>query len=147
MPNQVERANPYNRRGGRSGPMGDMNVTPFIDVLLVLIIMLIMVVPVATHETEVDLPGAPAGVANSDQNTVYINADDELFWNGERVDRSQLRANIKAASLLDEEPILRFEPAGLASYDQASRTIALIKDSGAERFAFVGNARHKDSGR
>ena len=147
MPNQVERANPYNRRGGRSGPMGDMNVTPFIDVLLVLIIMLIMVVPVGTHETEVDLPGGSTGVANSDQNTLYINANDELFWNGIRVDRSQLRANIKAASLLDEEPILRFEPAALASYDQASRTIALIKDSGAERFAFIGNAQHKDFGR
>ncbi len=119
MPNQVERANPNNRRGGRTGPMGDMNVTPFIDVLLVLIIMLIMIVPVATHETEVDLPGGPAGTANSDQNTVFISANDELYWNGERVDHTQLRANIKAASLLKEEPLLRFEPAAMASYDQA----------------------------
>ena len=144
MPNQVDRANPYNRRGGRTGPMGDMNVTPFIDVLLVLIIMLIMTIPVATHETEIDLPGGPAGNASSDENTVFISADDNLFWNGVQVDREQLRANITAASALEEEPLLRFEPAALASYDQASRTIALIKDAGAEKFAFIGNAQHKD---
>lgn len=42
---------------------------------------------------------------------------------------------------------LRFEPSPLASYDRSARTIALIKDSGAEGFAFIGNAQHKDFGR
>jgi biopolymer transport protein ExbD len=37
-------------------PMGEMNTTPLIDVMLVLLIMFIMVIPAATHSVELDLP-------------------------------------------------------------------------------------------
>ncbi len=144
MPNTVTRPNIFASRR----PMGDMNVTPFIDVLLVLIIMLIMVVPVATHNTEVDLPGPEfEGVANPVANTVFIDSNDRLFWNGAPVTNRQLRANIAAASAMEDEPLLRFEPAAFASYDRSAKTIALIKDAGATKFAFIGNGRHKDFGR
>ncbi|MCH2488345.1 MAG: biopolymer transporter ExbD, partial [Erythrobacter sp.] len=39
-------------------PMGEMNTTPLIDVMLVLLIMFIMVIPAATHSVAVDLPTA-----------------------------------------------------------------------------------------
>ena len=42
---------------------------------------------------------------------------------------------------------LRFEPDPQASYDRSARTIALIKDAGATKFAFVGNAQHREFGR
>ena len=139
MPITVRRPDGFTRRK----PMGDMNVTPFIDVLLVLIIMLIMVVPIATHNTEVDLPGPGLkGSANPISNTVYIDSSDRLFWNGEAVTRDQLRANIAAANSMEDEPVLRFEPAALASYDRSAKTIALIKDAGAKKFAFIGNEKY-----
>lgn len=140
MPNTIRRPNLFASRR----PMGEMNVTPFIDVLLVLLIMLIMAVPVATHKTEVDLPSGPTGVADPVSNTVYIDNQDQLFWNGAIVSPEQLRANIEAANTLAEQPLLRFEPAALASYDRSARTIALIKDAGAEKFAFIGNHQHRD---
>ena len=37
-------------------PMGEMNTTPLIDVLLVLLIMFIITIPVATHSVNIDLP-------------------------------------------------------------------------------------------
>ena len=140
MPNTVRRPNLFASRR----PMSEMNVTPFIDVLLVLIIMLIMVVPIATHKTEVDLPSGLTGSADPFSNTVYIDSQDQLYWNGAIVTREQLRANIETANAMAEQPLLRFEPAALASYDRSARTIALIKDTGAEKFAFVGNHKHKD---
>ncbi|MEL6529091.1 MAG: biopolymer transporter ExbD [Pseudomonadota bacterium] len=127
---------------------GDMNVTPFIDVLLVLLIMLVLAIPVQTNQTTVDLPTKPAKapLAIAEQNTVFITARDELLWNGSPVTSDQLRLQVAAASAMEEQPLLRFEPAALASYDKSARTIALIKEEGAEGFAFVGNARHKDFG-
>jgi len=47
---------------------------------------------------------------------------------------------------MENQPTLRFEPAALASYDTSAKTITLIKEEGAEAFAFVGNSRHKDFG-
>ncbi|MEL6877008.1 MAG: biopolymer transporter ExbD [Pseudomonadota bacterium] len=146
MPQTVRRPDMY---ASRKRAMGEMNVTPFIDVLLVLLIMLMLAVPMAKHSTVVDLPGPPGelGIANTDFNSVFIDDADQLFWNGAPVSREQLRANLRAASAMPEDPTLRFEPAALASYDTSAKTIALIKDSGAEKFAFVGNHEHGSFGR
>ncbi|QUL39491.1 biopolymer transporter ExbD [Erythrobacter sp. JK5] len=126
-----------------------MNVTPFIDVLLVLLIMLIMAIPIRVHETSVDLPSARCTtcVLDPEQNTVFITAQDDILWNGTSVTREQLRAQVAAASTMAEQPLLRFEPDALASYDLSARTIALIREEGAASFAFVGNARHREFGR
>ena len=142
MPRKITRANMYAPKQSRA--MGNMNVTPFIDVLLVLLIMLIMAVPIKVHETTIDLPGEPITppLAILEQNTVGITAQDQLLWNGDRVTREQLRMQVAAASARPDEPLLRFEPDALASYDASARTIVLIKEAGATRFAFVGNHRY-----
>ncbi len=143
-----ESYDPRGRHRRSHGAMDQMNVTPFIDVLLVLLIMLILAIPVQTHQTIVDLPGEPqiAPLPVAEQNTVYITADDSLLWNGSAVTADELRLQVAAASAMDNQPLLRFEPAALASYDTSARTIALIREEGATSFAFVGNARHKDFG-
>lgn len=150
LPNRRSRfSQSYDPRGRhkRAGKaMGEMNVTPFIDVLLVLLIMLIMAVPIQVHETRVDLPsdeGCKGCPINLDENVVAITAQDQLLWNGAPVSREELSARVTAASALPEEPLLRFEPDALASYDRSAKTIALIKDAGAMRFAFVGNERYR----
>ena len=142
MPRKITRANMYAPKQSRA--MGNMNVTPFIDVLLVLLIMLIMAVPIKVHETTIDLPGEPITppFAILEQNTVGITAQDQLLWNGDRVTREQLRMQVAAASARPDEPLLRFEPDALASYDASARAIVLIKEAGATRFAFVGNHRY-----
>lgn len=140
---------PRARRKRQGSPMGGMNVTPFIDVLLVLLIMIIMAVPIKVDQTTIELPGKPpieATLPILAENTVFISQADQLFWNGQAVTREQLSTQVTAASAREDEPLLRFEPDALASYETSARTIVLIKEAGAERFAFVGNARHKDFG-
>ena len=145
MPHAVTRKNLY---APRPRAMGDMNVTPFIDVLLVLLIMLIIAMPAPVHITPVDLPSERAKpvLPILAENAITIDAADRLFWNGAPVSPDTLRTQVAAASALDEEPLLRFAPQPQASYDTAARTIALIKEEGATRFAFVGNEQHRDFG-
>ena len=127
-----------------SRPMSEMNVTPFIDVLLVLIIMLIMVIPIATHSLDVPLPTGKGIYEVRATNTVSIDAQDKLYWNGNELDRQRLLNQLATSVETIDKPLLRFEPAPNASYDVSAKTIALIKDSGTENFAFVGNHLHKD---
>lgn len=141
MPHIVTRPNLYARRL----PIAEMNVTPFIDVLLVLLIMLILAIPMPANVTPVDLPSQPvAPLPVRDQNTITIDAADRLAWNGFTVTAEELRAQVAAASALKQQPLLRFEPDALASYDTAARTIALIREEGAESFSFVGNDRYRN---
>jgi biopolymer transport protein ExbD len=143
MPTTVTRPNLYARR---PAPIAAMNVTPFIDVLLVLLIMLILAIPMPVHVTPVDLPTDRVRPALPvlEQNTIAIDSDDRLSWNGTAVTTAELRAQVAAASALASKPLLRFAPDGRASYDTAARTIALMKDEGAESFAFIGNDRHRN---
>ncbi|WP_337661237.1 ExbD/TolR family protein [Erythrobacter sp. Alg231-14] len=143
MPRTVTRPNKYGPQ--HSGPQPGMNVTPFIDVLLVLLVMMILAIPIQTHQTTVDLPDGTQRSIHPvlAENTVFIDASDQIFWNGSSVTNDQLRAQITAASAMEEEPLLRFEPAGLASYNASAQAITLIKESGATRFAFVGNERYR----
>ncbi len=144
MPRTVTRPNMYAPKD--TGAKGEMNVTPFIDVLLVLLVMLIMAVPIKVHQTTIDLPQRPIepGLPILAENTVYIDQDDQLFWNGAVLNPEQLRAQVRAASAMEDQPLLRFEPAALASYNASAQTITLIKDSGAERFAFVGGYKYRE---
>jgi biopolymer transport protein ExbD len=141
MPHIVTRPNLYARRL----PIAEMNVTPFIDVLLVLLIMLILAIPMPANVTPVDLPSQPvAPLPVRDQNTITIDAADRLAWNDFTVTAEELRAQVAAASALEQQPLLRFAPDALASYDTAARTIALIREEGAESFSFVGNDRYRN---
>jgi len=146
MPRKITRPNMYGPMKAR--PMSGMNVTPFIDVLLVLLVMIILAVPIKVHQTTVDLPTPPdentAPLPILGENTVVITAQDQLLWNGQAVTGDQLSAQVTAASAMEDEPLLRFEPEALASYDTSARAILTIKDAGAERFAFVGNDRYRE---
>ena len=53
-------------RGARHRPMGEINVTPFVDVMLVLLIVFMVTAPLLTVGVEVDLPKTEAGQINAD---------------------------------------------------------------------------------
>jgi biopolymer transport protein ExbD len=129
----------------RTQPMSAMNVTPFIDVLLVLLIMLILAIPIAANVTPVDLPtdGTPKHPV-LETNVLTIDASDRLAWNSIPVTTAELRELIATASNLPVQPVLRFEPDAQASYDKAARTLALIREEGAQSFIFAGNEKYRD---
>jgi len=129
----------------RPQPLSAMNVTPFIDVLLVLLIMLILAIPMAANITPVDLPrdGVPKHPVLA-SNVLTIDAADRTLWNGHVVTTSELRAELAAAGELPVQPVLRFEPEAQASYDKSARTLALIREVGADSFIFSGNEKYRD---
>lgn len=99
-------------------PIGEINTTPLIDVLLVLIVMLIIVIPVATHSLEVPLPNGEGRFEIRDENTVHIDARDRLFWNGQPLDRQELLNQLASAAKRHDPPTIRFDPDSNASYDR-----------------------------
>ena len=53
-------------------PMGDLNTTPLIDVMLVLLVMFIVTIPLQTHAVKVDLP--PPAFDETPQPDPLVNA-------------------------------------------------------------------------
>ena len=72
------------RKGGRGrrgvpryGAMADINMTPFIDVMLVLLIIFMVAAPLLTNGVTVDLPKSSAGALNIEQKPVSISIDEK----------------------------------------------------------------------
>lgn len=135
---------PYTTAPSHDGPMKDLNITPFIDVLLVLLVLLIMTVPIMTNVTEVELPNGDGGLEPDPViNVVGLTAGDQMLWNGQPVDKPTLESSIARALALPTEPVLRFSPDPAASYNASAKTILVIKDSGSKKFAFDRLHEHR----
>ncbi len=63
--------------GGRSRPMSEINVTPFVDVMLVLLIIFMVTAPLLTVGVEVDLPETTANPITSDIEPLAVSIDGE----------------------------------------------------------------------
>ena len=128
-----------------SRPLGEMNTTPLIDVMLVLLIMFVITIPVATHSVDVDLPSECDTCPDVDllKNKLVVDVDDRLLWNGAFVSERQLGALLIESRDMPTEPELQFEPAARASYQASARALRLIEASGVTRFGFVGNERYR----
>ena len=126
-------------------PMGEMNTTPLIDVLLVLLIMLIVTIPAATHAVKFELP-APTTIVkpNPTSNLVVIKADGSLRWNGQAVDRNGLRQLLAMTSQMDPAPELHLRPDPDARHGDVDRLLVLIKQEQVRRFGFVGNEQYRN---
>ena len=75
--------NASGRRGGRGGsrrtPMAEINVTPFVDVMLVLLIIFMVTAPMLASGVPVDLPDSRANALDQEPDQVTIAIDREGF--------------------------------------------------------------------
>ena len=126
-------------------PMMEMNTTPLIDVMLVLLIMLIMTLPPVTNSVNIDLPTPSPATQNiqTDKNKITLTYQDQILWNGQVINDSQLVGNLQATLALPVEPELQFEPEPEASYNLSAQVLNIIKASGVTKFGFVGNEKYR----
>ena len=123
--------------------MLDVNVTPLIDVMLVLLIMFIITIPIQTHAVKLDLPvnqpqNQPPPI-NPIKNTLSINAQDQVLWNGSPVSMPQLRAYLDATQQMNPIPELHLQPDATARYEIVDRVLAVTKQAHVQKMGFVGN--------
>ena len=90
------------RRGrGRGRQMiGDINVTPLVDVMLVLLIVFMVTAPLLTSGVPIDLPqtAAPELKLESKPVTVSIRADGEIYLGEEQISLDALLASVEAVA-------------------------------------------------
>ena len=89
----MARRNQRRTRRGRTRPMAEINVTPFVDVLLVLLIIFMVAAPLMTVGVPVDLPKTAATALPSQTEeplTITLTADGQVMIQKTIVERDDL---------------------------------------------------------
>ena len=123
----------------RKRPMSEINVVPYIDVMLVLLVIFMITAPLLTQGVKIDLPDAPAEVVEAtDTEPLIVSVDSagRYFINfggdeAEPVDKATLLN--RAAALLRHRPGIQVLVRGDQSveYGAVVAAMAILKDAGA----------------
>lgn len=86
------------RRPGRYTTMSEINVTPFVDVMLVLLVVFMITAPLLTVGVPIDLPKASASnlQGNEEPLTVSVNAEGEIYLQETLVKQEELVGRLLA---------------------------------------------------
>lgn len=121
------------RRGvPRYRAMAEINMTPFIDVMLVLLIIFMVAAPLLATGVAVDLPQTKAGALNIDQKPIAIAIDEkgQVFLMDQPIETTQILDKLKeiAKSGFDERIYVRGSKA--VNYGRVAEVMSLVTSAG-----------------
>ena len=119
--------------------ISQINVTPFVDVMLVLLIVFMITAPLLTVGVSVDLPKTKASQLNSkgDPIIISIKKNGALFIQEREIDTVQLLPRLKAISSGNKNLRVYVRGDKDVPYGLVLNTIAKIKSSGFKKVALV----------
>ncbi|GAA6143820.1 biopolymer transporter ExbD [Hydrogenophaga sp. 5NK40-0174] len=122
--------------------LSEINMIPFIDVMLVLLIIFIITVPVIKHAVNVELPEANSQALEPEKENVRlsINADGEYFWNELPVQQAEMAARMSAMAAEMPQPTLHIQGDKAVRYETVATAMSLAQSAGIRQIGFVTEA-------
>ena len=128
-------------RRGRRAVMSDINVTPFVDVMLVLLIVFMVSAPLLTVGVPLDLPQSQAKSLEQDREplTISVNVRGQIFLQNSEITPEELVPKLKAITDarggLDERVYVRGDKK--VDYGTMMRVMGRLSAAGYHRVALV----------
>ena len=137
--------------------MGEINVVPYIDVMLVLLIIFMITAPLLTQGIQVDLPQAaaepldPELMQDNEPLVLSINRDGELFLNigGDPetpVDEQTVLTRTAAVLRRNSQTPVLVKADEAVSYGRVVTGMVILQQAGAEKVGFITNPLERPEG-
>ena len=127
------------RRSKRHAPMSEINVTPFVDVMLVLLIIFMVAAPLLTVGVPIDLPETQAKQLNSETQPITISVQEggDIFLQETKITAEELVPKLQAIAQngYDERLYVRGDQA--TDYGVVMRVMGLLNQAGYKRIGLV----------
>jgi biopolymer transport protein TolR len=130
------------RRGRRRAVMSEINVTPFVDVMLVLLIVFMVSAPLLTVGVPIDLPQSQAKALSQDNAplTVSVNVEGKVYLQNNEIKLDDLVPKLKAIidarnGTLNEQIYVRGDKK--VDYGTMMRVMGRLSAAGYHRVALV----------
>lgn len=134
------------RRGGkRHAPMAEINMTPFIDVMLVLLIIFMVAAPLLATGVPIDLPKTAAGPINVDQKPLTVSIDDKgrVYVQDAETPVPALAEKLKSVAKQGFDERIYVRGASAVDYGKVAEVLALLKSAGFTKTALINQPTDK----
>lgn len=127
-------------RGSRR-PMSEINVTPFVDVMLVLLIIFMVTAPLMTAGVPINLPDSRANALpqERDQITISIDTDGYVYLDKDRVPVGGLPQALASLSGGEEQPDITLRADRGLDYGRVMAVMGELNRAGLNRISLVTN--------
>ena len=137
--------NSRSSRGGRGGsyrPMAEINVTPFVDIMLVLLIVFMVTAPLLTAGVPIDLPDSNANAMSDEDNKpleVTLDKDGTIFVGETEVKEARLVALLGSLTKNNSDTRIYIRADQALDYGQVMRVLGNINGAGFRKVALISN--------
>ncbi|ELY1863561.1 TonB system transport protein ExbD [Serratia marcescens] len=123
-----------------SGELHEINVTPFIDVMLVLLIIFMVAAPLATVDIRVDLPASSAKPQPRPEKPVFLSvkADKQLYVGDQPVNADQLTSVLDQRTQANKETTIFFQADKSVDYETLMSVMDTLRKAGYLKVGLVG---------
>ena len=121
-------------------PMSEINVTPFVDIMLVLLIIFMVAAPLLSVGIEVDLPNTQAKPLETEKErplTLTLDGKSNLFINEVKIEKSELRSKLLAIKKERESDEIYLRASKDIKYQNVADILALVSNIGYSQISLV----------
>lgn len=124
--------------------MSEINMVPFIDVMLVLLIVFIITVPVMKHAVNVELPKASNEKELIKPETVNLSvqADGSYFLGEKKVSDEALPGILRTEAAKEPQPDLHIRGDKDVRYERVAQAMAAAQQAGLKKIGFITEPKH-----
>lgn len=121
------------------GMMSEINVTPFVDVMLVLLIIFMVTAPLMTTGVEMDLPRAeaPPLTGAEDQLVLSITAEERYYIGDNEFPVDEVPAKLAAIAEANPDQQVFVRADGKLPYEKVLQLLAVAKNAGIPKVGLV----------
>lgn len=122
--------------------IAEINIVPYVDVMLVLVVIFMITVPVLTQGVHIDLPKASSEPLPHDEKppiVVSVDASGALFLNSDKtpMTSSEMAIKVQAALRLDPKRAVLVKGDKTVPYGQVMQAMVLLKQAGVSKVGLM----------
>jgi biopolymer transport protein TolR len=129
----------FSSGSGGKAPLGEINVTPLVDVMLVLLIIFMVSAPMMNTGVDVDLPAAQAPVVeiNEEKLLLTVSREQKVYLGRDEVPYERLEATLLSNDRMQREKELYVQADETVPYGFVVKVIAIVKKAGISKLGLV----------
>lgn len=123
-----------------NGEMHEINVTPFIDVMLVLLIIFMVAAPLATVDVKVNLPASSSQPQPRPEKPIYLSvkADNTMFIGNDEVTKESMVNALNAVTEGKKDTTIFFRADKTVDYETMMNVMDALHQAGYLKIGLVG---------